>query len=162
MATIGCLFYLEMVQIEISRINVRWSSISWAYNFWGCIKQTKTGRAAKLTATPATGSQQPILIKDFMCIIDQAWGQDCQILTKFFLRFFGPRQSQVPSNFTKQAWSIIIKNKELLFYFTRWEGKPTIFVAQQNNESLAFSLLWLSSTTFSDSMANTLQPKQVT
>ena len=60
------------------------------------------------------------VIHMYICVIDQAWGQDGRILAKFFFCIFhlGPlkrkkERGQYPAILTEQAWSI----KDLLYGF---------------------------------------------
>ena len=57
----------------------------------------------------------------YICVIDQAWGQDGWILAKFFFCVFvevhknaKKERGQYPATLTEQAWSI----KDLLYGFT--------------------------------------------
>ena len=82
--------------------------------------------------------------KSRTCVINQAWGQDGCILTKFFFYMFmdldsisiskhtRKEQDQYPAILTIQAWSI----KDLLC------GKEHYFLAWQSEKSWAAKIAW--------------------
>ena len=112
----------------------------------------------------------------FICIIDQAWGQDGWIVAEFFFFFFSKKRfisshldriSLVKRVYILLAWSIkdfiwqkdfaVIGIKNDLFISRAEKESQCVFSTIDPRGSLTFSLFWMSSAAFCDFVANIVQ-----